>query len=72
MFKNRRSNNFKIKKLSESRSDNHSSVTISETKEGVVDPQIFRDLHPKQAMAILSIADHSMDDILNLLPAYVN
>ena len=64
--------NAKIKKLSESRSDNHSSVTISETQEGVVDPQIFRDLHPKQAMAILSIADHSVDDILNLLPAYVN
>lgn len=62
----------KIKKIAKSSGSNQISTTISEAKENVLDPQVFRDLNPKQAVAILSIADFSMDDVLNLLPVYVN
>ena len=70
----------RIKKLSVTRgydnagSDNThcSSNTISDAREGVVDAQLFRELLPGQAVAILSLNGHSMDDVLTLCPIYVD
>lgn len=63
----------RVKKESNSYSTgNHQSKTISESREGVVDAQLFRELKPEQAVAILSLSGHSMDDVLTLMPVYVN
>jgi hypothetical protein len=37
----------------------------------VLDAQLFRKLQPNQAVALLSINGHSMDDIIGMLPVYV-
>jgi hypothetical protein len=62
----------RVKKMSDSMGNQHQSKTISESREGVVDAQLFRELNPGQAVAILSLSGHSMDDILTLKPVYVD
>ena len=62
----------RTKKMSESKGDKQASKTISEARERVVDAQLFRELKPNQAVAILSVNGHSMDDVLTLSPIYVN
>jgi type IV secretory pathway TraG/TraD family ATPase VirD4 len=63
----------RVKKVADSYGGNeHRSKTITESREGVVDAQLFRELKPNNAVAILSLSGHSMDDVLNLMPVYVN
>lgn len=62
----------RVKKRSETRGHQHSSETLSDSREGVVDAQLFRELSPKQAVAILSLSGHSMDDVLTLSPVYTD
>lgn len=62
----------KTKKIADSYGNGHQSKTISESREGVVDAQLFRELNPAQAIAILSLSGHSMDDIVTLKPVYLN
>jgi type IV secretory pathway TraG/TraD family ATPase VirD4 len=63
----------RVKKLSVTEGANaHYSNTISDAREGVVDAQLFRELDPNQAVAILSLAGQSMDDVLTLMPVYVD
>lgn len=52
----------------------HSSSTqsISESRESVLDATLFRHLSPDQAVALLSIKGHSMDDVLELLPTFID
>lgn len=61
----------RVKKVSDSRSYEHATKTITESREGVVDAQLFRELNPGQAVTILSLSGHSMDDIMTLKPVYV-
>lgn len=61
----------RVKKISDSRSNEHATKTITESREGVVDAQLFRELNPGQAVTILSLSGHSMDDIVTLKPVYV-
>lgn len=62
----------RVKKISDSMGNQHQSKTISESREGVVDAQLFRELHPGQAVAILTLSGHSMDDIVTLKPVYAD
>jgi hypothetical protein len=62
----------RVKKVSDSMGNQHQSKTISESREGVVDAQLFRELHPGQAVAILTLSGHSMDDIVTLKPVYAD
>ena len=62
----------RVKKLSETQGHQQYSKTISDAREGVVDAQLFRELNPSNAVAILSLAGQSMDDILTLLPIYAD
>lgn len=62
----------RVKKLADSQGNGNSSRTITESREGVIDAQLFRELHPGQAVTILSLSGHSMDDIVNLKPVYLN
>lgn len=62
----------RVRKISDSMGNQHQSKTITESREGVVDAQLFRELHPGQAVGILSLSGHSMDDIVNLKPVYLN
>lgn len=43
-----------------------STQTIAESRESVLDATLFRHLSPDQAVALLSINGHSMDDVLEL------
>ena len=62
----------KIQRLSKSHDSNHKiSQTIFDSKETVIDAQFFRELWPKHAIAILSINNYSMDDILRLEAVYI-
>ncbi len=60
------------RKLSEPTSK-HSSTTqnITETRESVLDATLFRNLTPNQAVALLSIQGHSMDDVIELMPVFL-
>lgn len=62
----------RTKKIADSYGNGHQSKTISESREGVVDAQLFRELNPAQAVAILSLSGHSMDDIVTLKPVYTD
>ncbi len=62
----------RVRKISDSMGNQHQSKTITESREGVVDAQLFREPHPGQAVSILSLSGHSMDDIVNLKPVYLN
>jgi hypothetical protein len=62
----------RVKKLSITQNQQYCSNTISDAREGVVDAQLFRELNPAQAVAILSLAGQSMDDVLTLLPIYID
>ncbi len=45
--------------------------SITETRESVLDAVLFRHLSPDQAVALLSLNGHSMDDVLELLPVFL-
>lgn len=62
----------RVKKLATTQGHQHYSKTISDAREDVVDAQLFRELSPAQAVAILSLAGQSMDDVLALMPIYIN
>lgn len=62
----------KVKKVTDSYSGPNETKTFADAREGVVDAQLFRDLKPEQAVAILSLSGHSMDDVVGLMPVYVN
>jgi type IV secretory pathway TraG/TraD family ATPase VirD4 len=55
-----------LKSKSESRTENTTIVD-----KPVLDAQLFRKLKPDQAVALLSVEGHSMDDVINMLPVYV-
>jgi|GEM_PF-3942894 len=57
----------RVKKIA----DNLQGITITESREGVVDAQLFRELRPGQAVTILSLSGHSMDDVVDLKPVYL-
>jgi len=58
--------------LTEPTSTHHSTTqSITEVRESVLDATLFRNLSPDQAVALLSIQGHSMDDVLELLPVFV-
>jgi type IV secretory pathway TraG/TraD family ATPase VirD4 len=62
----------RTKKVSDSYGSGHQSKTISDSRERVVDAQLFRELKPSHAVAILTLSGHSMDDVLTLMPVYVD
>lgn len=55
-----------------------SSKSISDTEnttlveKSVLSPQLFRNLQPDQAIALLSIQGHSMDDVMGMMPVFVS
>jgi len=60
------------KSLFDSTSKNLSSTqSITETRESVLDATLFRKLSPDEAVALLSIHGHSMDDVIELLPLFL-
>lgn len=69
-FINRLVGHARVKKVSYSYGNQHDTQTISDAREGVADAQLFRELKPEQAVAFLSVASHSMDDVLVLMPVY--
>lgn len=52
----------------------HSNTNVSYTKQrkAVITGQLFRELNPNQAIALLSINRRSFDDVINTLPVYFN
>lgn len=48
-----------------------SSENVTYTEKSILNAQLFRTLHPEQAVALLSIHGHSMDDVLELLTIFV-
>lgn len=49
-----------------------SSKSVTESREAVLDATLFRQLGQDQAIGLMSIQGRSMDDLLNLMPVYVN
>ncbi len=47
------------------------SQSITEARESVLDAPLFRQLKQDQAIALLSVNGHSMDDLFNLMPVYI-
>ncbi len=45
-----------------------SSTTETEQKEAVVSSQLMRELRPNECVALLSMAEHNMDDVLTTTP----
>ena len=64
----------RVKKISNSmgNGNDYQSKTITESREGVVDAQLFQRTKPDKQLAILSLSGHSMDDILTLMPVYID
>lgn len=62
----------KVKKVTNSYSGQNETKTFTDSREGVVDAQLFRHLKPEQAVGIFSLSGHSMDDVINLMPVYIN
>ncbi|MDP1575125.1 MAG: type IV secretion system DNA-binding domain-containing protein [Coxiellaceae bacterium] len=62
----------RVKKISDSVGHQSSSKTITESREGVIDAQLFRELNPGQAVSILTLSGHSMDDVVTLKPIYLS
>jgi hypothetical protein len=57
--------------FTEPTSKHHSSTqSITESRESVLDATLFRNLTPNQAVALLSLYGHSMDDVLECLPVF--
>ena len=54
-----------------SNSSRSKSESTSWTEKQVLNAQIFRQLSPDQAIALLSIGGQSADDILDMMPVYV-
>jgi hypothetical protein len=60
------------KSFFDSTSNHHSSTqSITESRESVLDATLFRHLSPDQAVALLSLNGHSMDDVLELVPVFL-
>lgn len=60
------------KSLFDSTSKNLSNTqSITETRESVLEAVLFRHLSPDQAVALLSLNGHSMDDVLELLSVFL-
>lgn len=58
--------------FTEPTSKHHSSTqSITESRESVLDATLFRNLTPNQAVALLSLYGHSMDDVLECLPVFL-
>lgn len=49
----------------------HSSETISESRDAVLEAQVFRSLSPRSALAFLNINNLSSDDALRLYPIFL-
>jgi len=47
------------------------SKSIVDARESVVDAPLFRELIPKNVVAVLSLDGHSMDDVVSLMPVYL-
>jgi type IV secretory pathway TraG/TraD family ATPase VirD4 len=56
--------------LSKTNNESH-STNLSYTDKSVLDAQLMRGLGENQAVALLSIQGHSMDDVLNMQPVYL-
>ena len=64
--------NSNTKSLLDSTSRHSSNTqTIAESRESVFDAALFRHLSPGQAVALLSLNDHSMDDVIELKAVYL-
>jgi hypothetical protein len=48
-----------------------STENLTFTDKPILDGQLFREMHPEQAVALLSIRGHSMDDVLQMFSVYV-
>ncbi len=57
-------------KLFSTRSES-STENVTLVDKPVLDAQLFRQLQPDQAVALLSVNGHSMDDVIGMLPVYV-
>ena len=49
--------------------DSHSE-SVSTVERPILDAQLFRSLYPEQAVALLSVGGHSMDDVINVKSVY--
>lgn len=54
-----------------SRGHSSKSKSISTVERQVLNPQIFRQLGPDQAIAILSIDGRAADDVINCVPVFI-
>ncbi len=53
-------------------STSHSSTeNVTLVEKAVLSPQLFRNLSPNEAVALLSVKGHSMDDVIQVMPVYV-
>ncbi len=53
-------------------STSHSSTeNVTLVEKAVLSPQLFRNLSPDEAVALLSVKGHSMDDVIQVMPVYV-
>lgn len=52
--------------LANSSSQHSTTQSITESRESVLDATLFRNLSPNEAVALLSLQGHSMDDVLEL------
>lgn len=58
-------------KASSSSKHRSGSDSITEAREAVLDAALFRNLKVNQAVALLSLKGESMDDVLELMPVYL-
>lgn len=59
-------------KTSSSSKHRSGSDSITEAREAVLDAALFRNLKVNQAVALLSLKGESMDDVLELMPVYLD
>lgn len=53
-------------------STSHSSTeNVTLVEKAVLSPQLFRNLSPDEAVALLSVKGHSMDDVIQVMPVYI-
>jgi type IV secretory pathway TraG/TraD family ATPase VirD4 len=51
--------------------NNSNTQNVSVIDKPFLDAQLFRIMHPEQALALLSIGGHNMDDVLNMFSVYM-
>jgi len=65
--------NARITQKSRSRNEGYAlTETLSEANNPILTPQVFRSLLHEHAISLLSIQNHSKDDILKLFPLYLS